>query len=98
MHGKDYSVAHEGGIPFSDNPDQVYLADFGFQLRERFLYEYDLLYDSWEQDVRLEKVLPGNPHRVYPVCTGGPRLAPPEEARVYYATGIGSSGRTSWSR
>ena len=37
MHGKDYGVAHEGGIPFSDETDQVYLADFAFQLRERFL-------------------------------------------------------------
>jgi hypothetical protein len=37
IHGKDYGVAPEGGIPFSDDPDQ--LADFRFQLRERFLYE-----------------------------------------------------------
>jgi hypothetical protein len=37
LHGKDYGVAPEGGIPFSDDPDQVYLADFGFRLRERFL-------------------------------------------------------------
>jgi hypothetical protein len=53
MHGKDYSVAHECGIPFSDETDKVYLAAFAFQLRERFLYEYDL-YASWEHDVRLE--------------------------------------------
>jgi hypothetical protein len=58
-------------------------------VRERFLYEYDL-YDSWEHDVRLEKVLPLNPDRVYPVCTGGRRLAPPEDcggARVYMEEG-----------
>ena len=66
IHGKDYGVAHEGGIMFDDNPETVHLADFGLRVRERFLYEYDL-YDSWEHDVRLEKVLPLNPGQVYPV-------------------------------
>ncbi len=41
IHGKDYGVCHEGGIGFNDNADRVYLADFQFRLRERFLYEYD---------------------------------------------------------
>jgi hypothetical protein len=57
IHGKDYGVAHAGGIFFSDNPEQIRLADFDFRLRERFLYEYDF-YDHREHDVRLEKVLP----------------------------------------
>ena len=30
IHGKDYGVAHEGGIWFDDNPEKVYyLAGFG---------------------------------------------------------------------
>src|ERR1700751_2519457 len=41
IHSKDYGVAHEGGLTFSDDPDRVRLAQFGFRLRERFLYEYD---------------------------------------------------------
>ena len=57
IHGKDYGVAHDGGILFDDNPKKIHLADFRFRLRERFLYEYDF-YDLWEHDVRLEKVLP----------------------------------------
>jgi hypothetical protein len=36
IHGKDYGVAHEGGIWFDDNPKKVHLAGFGFRLRERF--------------------------------------------------------------
>jgi hypothetical protein len=56
IHAKEFGVAHEDGIMFSDDPEKVHLADFGFRLRERFLYEYDF-YDSWEHDVRLEKVL-----------------------------------------
>src|SRR5215470_4442894 len=89
IHGKDYGVAHEGGLTFSDDPDGVSLAQFGFRLRERFLYEYDF-YDGWQHDVRLEKVLPLNSKRLLPVCTGGQRLAPPEDcggARAYMEAG-----------
>jgi hypothetical protein len=88
IHGKDYGVAHEGGVGFDDNPEEVLLADFGFRLRERFLYEYDF-YDLWEHDIRLEKVLPWKGH-LCPVCTGGRRLAPPEDcggARAYMERG-----------
>ena len=89
IHGKDYGVAHEGGLTFSDDPDGVSLAQFGFRLRERFLYEYDF-YDGWQHYVRLEKVLPLNSKRLLPVCTGGQRLAPPEDcggARAYMEAG-----------
>jgi hypothetical protein len=88
IHGKDYGVAHEGGIWFDDNPEKVRLADFEFRLRERFLYEYDF-YDLWQHDVRLEKVFPWK-GRLCPVCTGGRRLAPPEDcggARAYMEQG-----------
>jgi hypothetical protein len=43
IHGKDYGVAHEGGLTFSDDPERVRLIQFDFRLRERFLYEYDFL-------------------------------------------------------
>ena len=49
IHGRDFGVEHEGGVGFSDDPAKVHLADFGFLLRERFLYEYDF-YDAWEHD------------------------------------------------
>jgi hypothetical protein len=81
IHGKDYGVAHEGGLTFSDDPDRLRLAQPAFRLRERFLYEYDF-YDNWVHDIRLEKVLPLNPERVFPVCTGGQRgRLPPEGLR-----------------
>jgi hypothetical protein len=51
IHGKDYGVAHEGGLTFSDDPERVLLGQFGFRLRERFLYEYDF-YDNWEHTAR----------------------------------------------
>jgi hypothetical protein len=62
IHGRDYGVAHEGGLTFSDDPEGVRLAQFRFRLRERFLYEYDF-YDLWQHDVRLEEVLPLNSKR-----------------------------------
>jgi hypothetical protein len=37
IHGKDYGVAHEGGVMFSDVPEKVYLGDFGFRQHERFV-------------------------------------------------------------
>jgi hypothetical protein len=89
IHGKEYGVAHEGGVMFADNPEKVQLGDFGFRLRERFLYEYDF-YDSWQHDVRLEKLLPPDFQGNCPLCVGGQRLAPPEDsggARVYMEEG-----------
>lgn len=88
IHGKDYGVAHEGGVMFSDDPEKVHLGDFGFRRRERFLYEYDF-YDCWQHDVRLEMVLPWN-GELCPVCTGGRGQAPLEDcggARAYMEQG-----------
>jgi len=82
-------VAHEGRITFTDDPEKVLLAGFGFRVRGRFLYEYDF-YDNWEHDVRLEKVLPFDARRTFPVCIGEQRPAPPEDcggARVYMEEG-----------
>ncbi|MDQ2835572.1 MAG: plasmid pRiA4b ORF-3 family protein [Acidobacteriota bacterium] len=89
IHAKEFGVAHERGVMFNDNPAKVQLADFGFRLGERFLYEYDF-YDAWEHDVRLERVLPLGSRRILPLCIGGQRLAPPEDcggARTYYGRG-----------
>jgi hypothetical protein len=78
IHGKESGVAHIGGISFSDDPRTIKLSDFHFRLRERFLYEYDFG-DRWEHEIRLEKKLPVDPKKTYPVCIGGSRQAPPED-------------------
>ena len=41
IHGKDYGIAQIGGISFSEDPRRVKLADLGWRVKERFLYEYD---------------------------------------------------------
>ncbi|WP_338181602.1 plasmid pRiA4b ORF-3 family protein [Candidatus Dormiibacter inghamiae] len=53
-------------------------ADLGLRPHERFLYEYDFT-DGWQHDVRVERMLPLEPGRTYPVCVGGRRAVPPED-------------------
>src|ERR671932_375268 len=87
IHGKEYGSASEGGMGFDDDPRHIRLADFGFRLRERFLYEYDFG-ANWQHDLRVEQILAGEGSRTSPVCIGGKRAAPPEEcggAEIYVA-------------
>ncbi len=77
IRGREYGVAHIGGICFITDPSEVRLAHFRFRLKERFLYEYDFG-DRWQHQVRVEQFLPVDPKRTYPTCVGGRRAAPPE--------------------
>ncbi len=78
IHGREYGVSHSGGIGFRDDPRLVHLTDLGLRVGERFLYEYDFT-DGWQHDVRVERILPLEPRRRYPVCIGGRRAIPPED-------------------
>jgi len=78
IHGQDFGVYHDGGICFSDNPEKVPLSAFDFRTRERFLYEYDFG-DEWLHEVRIEKRLPLDSKKTYPVCIDGKHAAPPED-------------------
>jgi hypothetical protein len=78
IHGRDYGVDRLGGLWFSQEAGQVRLADFQFRRNERFLYEYDFG-DAWRHQVRIERLLPEEPKRSYPICVGGQRRAPPED-------------------
>jgi hypothetical protein len=72
-HGKEYGSS---GAPMCG----VRLRDLGFHRGERFRYVYDFG-AYWECEIRLEALLPLAPRRVYPVCLGGKRAAPPEDCR-----------------
>ena len=78
IHGKQYGIARMGGLSFSDDPDAVRLKDFRLRINERFVYEYDF-HDNWQHQIRVETILAHEPHRSYPVCTGGKRACPPED-------------------
>ena len=75
----------EPGTPTTDDPRHVPIAALGLHRGERFTYVYNFI-DHWVCDLRLEAILPRDPCRFYPVCTGGKRAAPPEDyggARAY---------------
>ena len=78
IHGKRYGIPRIYGISFADDPKQVRLCDFRLREKERFLYEYDFR-DLWQHEIRVEKKLPIDPKKRYPVCTGGARSTPPED-------------------
>ena len=78
IRGKRYGIPRIPGPSFVDNPHQVQLGDFCFRTHERFLYEYDFR-DSWQHEIRVEKQLPLEKKKTYPLCVSGARLAPPEE-------------------
>jgi hypothetical protein len=78
IHGKRYGIPKTGGVSFADDPRQVQLNRFRFREKERFLYEYDFR-DVWHHEIRMEKLLPLDPKRTYPVCIGGAWSAPPED-------------------
>ena len=70
IHGREYGSS---GKPTC----KIRLRDLGLHRGERFRYVYDFG-AHWEGDIRLEALLPLGPRRVYPVCIGGKRAAPPE--------------------
>ena len=78
VHGKDYGIAQIGGIFFDDDPFHVKLSAFKLRAGERFVYEYDLG-DFWQHDIRLERILPLDPRKRYPICSDGAGDCPPED-------------------
>ncbi|HEX5484155.1 MAG TPA: plasmid pRiA4b ORF-3 family protein [Terriglobia bacterium] len=78
IHGQDYGISRIGGPGFSSDPRKVHLGDFKFRINKRFLYEYDFG-DRWEHEVRIERRLPVEAKKIYPVCVGGRRAGPEED-------------------
>ncbi len=78
IHGKDYGVAQIGGINFTDDPTEVKLADFGWKVKEQFLYEYDFG-DFWQHQIRAEAILTSKSKSLVPVCVTGKGACPPED-------------------
>jgi hypothetical protein len=78
IRGKEFGVAHIGGMSFTDDPRAVRLDSFRFRRYERFLYEYDFR-DKWQHEIRLEGRSSLDSQKIYPVCIGGSRNVPPED-------------------
>jgi hypothetical protein len=78
VHGKAYGISRAGGILFDNDACQVKLSDFKLRAGERFVYEYDMG-DFWQHDIRLERILPLEPRKLYPICIAGAGDCPPED-------------------
>jgi hypothetical protein len=55
IYGKDYGISYSGGLAFNDNAYKVYLDDFGFELNDKFTYEYNFFIHRIV-DLRIEKI------------------------------------------
>jgi Plasmid pRiA4b ORF-3-like protein len=78
IHGKAYGSTRPGGPSFDVDPRHVPIAALRSHRGERLTYVYNFI-DHWVCDLRLEAIVPRDPRRFYPVCTGGKRAAPPED-------------------
>jgi Plasmid pRiA4b ORF-3-like protein len=78
IHGKAYDSTRRGGPSFDVDPRHMLIAALRLHRGERLTYVYNFI-DHWVCDLRLEAIVPLDPRRFYPLCTGGKRAAPPED-------------------
>ena len=77
IQGKFYGISYIGGMSFTDDPYAITLKDLQLRIKERFFYKYNF-HITWEIEIRLEKILPNNLKKAYPICIGGNNAAPLE--------------------
>jgi hypothetical protein len=63
---------------WSESEEGVRLARIAPAVGRKFRYDYDFG-DGWTHTVLVEKILPAEPGRTYPVCLKGKRACPPED-------------------
>ncbi|KAA3660743.1 MAG: plasmid pRiA4b ORF-3 family protein [Chloroflexi bacterium] len=78
IHGQTVGTPRQFGLTYSRMADQVRLSDLELRIKERFIYEYNFI-DRWQLEVRLEERCSLDENKVYPLCIGGKRAAPPED-------------------
>ncbi len=85
IYGKDYGIAYEGGMSFSDNPRRVCLDDFSFDSGDRFTYTYNF-FEDWICDIRVEQIKRDVAHTGHlPHCLSGNRRQGFEKVDEYEA-------------
>lgn len=72
-----------GGFKFSSKKkeykdNESIVSDFINQEKQEFLYTYDFG-DSWVHIIKVEKILPKEVGKKYPICLDGKRNCPPED-------------------
>jgi len=74
---KVYGVPHPR-MEWTLDEDRIELAQIIPGEKSRFRYEYDFG-DSWTHLILVEKILPAEPGKTYPICLTGKRNCPPED-------------------
>lgn len=81
IHDRDYGVPDRELAEFSErieNEKDVKLMDVLYGAKDRFVYEYDFG-DDWLHQIVVEKIVPREEGRRFPVCVAGKRSCPPED-------------------
>ncbi len=77
-HGVSYGTPHPDFGFEVHNEQQVSLQQVVSRVKDKLIYEYDFG-DSWEHELLVEKILPPEAGKRYPVCLTGKRACPPED-------------------
>lgn len=56
IYGINYGVAYDGGLAFRDNAHHVVLESFGFDVSDKFTYEYNF-FENHVVEIRVEKII-----------------------------------------
>ena len=78
INGTYYGI-HDPDLMFDLKDEEKMKLDMVvLQEQKKFIYEYDFG-DSWYHNILIEKILPPDTKKHYPVCIKGKRACPPED-------------------
>ncbi|MBW2053618.1 MAG: plasmid pRiA4b ORF-3 family protein [Deltaproteobacteria bacterium] len=82
-HHERFGIPFEDDMDFGEEPStkpgwEHYIADYFSLENSKAIYEYDFG-DGWEHIVLLEKIIPRDDEKIYPICLDGKRACPPED-------------------
>jgi hypothetical protein len=83
IDGMTYSVSDPADMFEVIDEETVTLSQVVFEENTKFIYEYDFG-DSWYHIILVEKILPPEADKHYPVCLKGKRACPPEDCGGAY--------------
>ncbi|NUM35522.1 MAG: plasmid pRiA4b ORF-3 family protein [Candidatus Brocadiae bacterium] len=76
LHAFDINRVSYG--PEEENDESIVLSDLIEKEKQKFQYTYDFG-DSWEHKIVVEKILPIEKGKKYPICIDGENACPPED-------------------
>ncbi len=77
-HLHAFEINHENYGPEEENSEKISLDQIIQKEKQKFRYTYDFG-DSWEHQILVEKILPAEKGKKYPVCVAGQNACPPED-------------------